>query len=156
MMQDTTDKTVYLYTDGACKGNPGTGGWGALLRYGRHEKELFGGEAQTTNNRMELTAVIEGLKALNRRSCIEIHTDSQYVKNGMESWIHGWKKNGWKTAAKQPVKNEDLWRELDHLCGEHDIVWRWVKGHAGHTDNERADALANRGAAAAAVRAGRS
>ena len=108
MMQDTTDKTVYLYTDGACKGNPGTGGWGALLRYGRHEKELFGGETQTTNNRMELTAVIEGLKALNRRSRIEIHTDSQYVKNGMESWIHGWKKNGWKTAAKQPVKNEDL------------------------------------------------
>jgi len=148
MMQETTDKTVYLYTDGACKGNPGTGGWGALLRYGRHEKELFGGEAQTTNNRMELTAVIEGLKALNRRSRIEIHTDSQYVKNGMESWIHGWKKNGWKTAAKQPVKNEDLWRELDRLCGEHDIVWRWVKGHAGHIDNERADALANRGAAA--------
>ena len=156
MIQETTDKTVYLYTDGACKGNPGTGGWGALLRYGRHEKELFGGEAQTTNNRMELTAVIEGLKALNRRSRIEIHTDSQYVKNGMESWIHGWKKNGWKTAAKQPVKNEDLWRELDRLCGEHDIVWRWVKGHAGHIDNERADALANRGAAAAAGRAGRS
>ena len=156
MMQDTTDKTVYLYTDGACKGNPGAGGWGALLRYGRHEKELFGGEAQTTNNRMELTAVIEGLKALNRRSRIEIHTDSQYVKNGMENWIHGWKKNGWKTAAKQPVKNEDLWRELDRLCGEHDIVWRWVKGHAGHIDNERADALANRGAAATAGRAGRS
>ena len=155
-MQDTTDKTVYLYTDGACKGNPGTGGWGALLRYGRHEKELFGGETQTTNNRMELTAVIEGLKALNRRSRIKIHTDSQYVKNGMESWIHGWKKNGWKTAAKQPVQNEDPWRELDRLCGEHDIVWRWVKGHAGHIDNERADALANRGAAAAAGRAGRS
>ena len=99
-MQETTDKTVYLYTDGACKGNPGTGGWGALLRYGRHEKELFGGEAQTTNNRMELTAVIEGLKALNRSSRIEIHTDSQYVKNGMESWIHGWKKNGWKRSEE--------------------------------------------------------
>ncbi|MDO4879483.1 MAG: ribonuclease HI [Neisseria sp.] len=149
-MQENTDKTVYLYTDGACKGNPGTGGWGVLLRYGRHEKELFGGEAQTTNNRMELTAVIEGLRALKRPSRIEIHTDSQYVKNGMESWISGWKKNGWRTAAKQPVKNEDLWRELDRLAAGHDIVWRWVKGHAGHTDNERADALANLGAAAAA------
>ena len=146
-MQETTDKTVYLYTDGACKGNPGTGGWGALLRYGRHEKELFGGEAQTTNNRMELTAVIEGLKALKRRSRIEIHTDSQYVKNGMESWIHGWKKNGWKTAAKKPVKNDDLWKELDALSHKHELQWTWVKGHAGHSENEKADALANRGAA---------
>ena len=110
------EQTVYLYTDGACKGNPGAGGWGVLLRYGRHEKELFGGEAETTNNRMELTAVIEGLKALKRTSCVEICTDSQYVKNGMQSWIHGWKKNGWKTSAKQPVKNEDLWRELDRLA----------------------------------------
>ncbi|WP_373741667.1 ribonuclease HI [Neisseria sp.] len=142
-------KTVYLYTDGACKGNPGTGGWGVLLRYGSHEKELYGGEKHTTNNRMELQAVIEGLKALKRRSAVEIHTDSQYVKNGMESWIHGWKKNGWKTAAKQPVKNEELWRELDELVGQHDVRWQWVKGHAGHAENERADALANKGAAQA-------
>ncbi|WP_274584609.1 ribonuclease HI [Neisseria leonii] len=141
------DKTVYLYTDGACKGNPGAGGWGVLLRYGAHEKELSGGEADTTNNRMELTAVIEGLKALKRTSRVVICTDSQYVKNGMESWIHGWKKNGWKTAAKQPVKNEDLWRELDRLTAAHDVAWKWVKGHAGHADNERADVLANRGAA---------
>ena len=143
------EQTVYLYTDGACKGNPGTGGWGALLRYGRHEKELSGGARDTTNNRMELTAVIEGLKALKRKSRVEICTDSQYVKNGMESWIRGWKKNGWKTSAKQPVKNEDLWRELDRLVAEHDVVWTWVKGHAGHPENERADALANQGAAAA-------
>ncbi|MGF6148247.1 Ribonuclease HI [Kingella potus] len=142
------EKTVYLYTDGACKGNPGTGGWGALLRYGRHEKELCGGETETTNNRMELTAVIEGLKALKRKSRVQICTDSQYVKNGMESWIHGWKKNGWKTSAKQPVKNEDLWRELDRLVAEHEVIWTWVKGHAGHPENERADALANMGAAA--------
>ena len=143
------EQTVYLYTDGACKGNPGTGGWGALLRYGRPEKELSGGARDTTNNRMELTAVIEGLKALKRKSRVEICTDSQYVKNGMESWIRGWKKNGWKTSAKQPVKNEDLWRELDRLVAEHDVVWTWVKGHAGHPENERADALANQGAAAA-------
>ena len=143
------EQTVYLYTDGACKGNPGTGGWGALLRYSHHEKELSGGARDTTNNRMELTAVIEGLKALKRKSRVEICTDSQYVKNGMESWIRGWKKNGWKTSAKQPVKNEDLWRELDRLVAEHDVVWTWVKGHAGHPENERADALANQGAAAA-------
>ena len=110
------DKTVYLYTDGACKGNPGAGGWGVLLRYGTHEKELFGGEAETTNN-------------------------------GMESWIHGWKKNGWKTAAKQPVKNDDLWKELDNLVRQHDVRWTWVKGHAGHPENEKADVLANQGAA---------
>ena len=146
------EQIVYLYTDGACKGNPGAGGWGVLLRYGRHEKELFGGEAETTNNRMELTAVIEGLKALKRKSRIEICTDSQYVKNGMESWIRGWKKNGWKTSAKQPVKNEDLWRELDRLAAAHNVSWKWVKGHAGHPENERADALANRGAAEAAGR----
>ena len=143
------EQTVYLYTDGACKGNPGTGGWGALLRYGRHEKELSGGARDTTNNRMELTAVIEGLKALKRKSRVEICTDSQYVKNGMESWIRGWKKNGWKTAAKQPVKNDDLWKELDDLVRQHDVRWTWVKGHAGHPENERADALANQGAAAA-------
>ncbi len=146
------EQTVYLYTDGACTGNPGAGGWGVLLRYGRHEKELFGGEAETTNNRMELTAVIEGLKALKRTSRVEICTDSQYVKNGMQSWIHGWKKNGWKTSAKQPVKNEDLWRELDRLAAAHNVSWKWVKGHAGHPENERADALANRGAAEAAGR----
>ncbi|MFC3873139.1 ribonuclease HI [Neisseria musculi] len=147
-------KTVYLYTDGACKGNPGAGGWGVLLRYGTQEKELFGGESATTNNRMELTAVIEGLRALKRRSSVEICTDSQYVKNGMEKWIHGWKRNGWKTAAKQPVKNEDLWRELERLAGLHDIKWAWVKGHAGHEENERADKLANRGAAQFAGGAG--
>ncbi|WP_066076657.1 ribonuclease HI [Bergeriella denitrificans] len=140
------EKTVYLYTDGACKGNPGAGGWGVLMRYGEHEKELFGGEPDTTNNRMELTAVIEGLKSLKRRCAVEIYTDSQYVKNGMESWIHGWKKNGWKTAAKKPVKNDDLWRALDGLVASHDVRWRWVKGHAGHRENERADALANLGA----------
>lgn len=141
-------QTVYIYTDGACKGNPGVGGWGALLRYGQHEKELLGGAAETTNNRMELTAVIEALRALKRSSRVQICTDSQYVKNGMESWIHGWKRNGWKTAAKQPVKNADLWRELDEQVAAHDVVWTWVKGHAGHAENERADALANRGAAA--------
>ncbi|QEY25829.1 ribonuclease HI [Neisseria zalophi] len=141
------EKTVYLYTDGACKGNPGAGGWGVLMRYGSHEKELCGGEPETTNNRMELTAVIKGLQTLKRRCRVEIHTDSQYVKNGMESWIHGWKKNGWKTAAKKPVKNEDLWRQLDELVQGHDVSWVWVKGHAGHRDNERADELANQGAA---------
>lgn len=139
------EKTVYLFTDGACKGNPGTGGWGVLLRYGTHEKELFGGEAQTTNNRMELTAVLSGLKTLNRPCDVVICTDSQYVKNGMESWIHNWKKNGWKTAGRQPVKNADLWQQLDEQVARHRVRWQWVKGHAGHTENERADALANRG-----------
>ena len=140
-------QTVYIYTDGACKGNPGVGGWGALLRYGQHEKELLGGAAETTNNRMELTAVIEALRALKRSSRVQICTDSQYVKNGMESWIEGWKKNGWQTASKQPVKNADLWRELDALVQQHQITWTWVKGHAGHPENERADALANQGVA---------
>ena len=139
------EKTVYLFTDGACKGNPGAGGWGVLLRYGTHEKELFGGEAQTTNNRMELTAVLSGLKTLNRPCDVVICTDSQYVKNGMESWIHNWKKNGWKTAGRQPVKNADLWQQLDEQVARHRVRWRWVKGHAGHAENERADALANRG-----------
>jgi ribonuclease H len=139
------EKTVYLFTDGACKGNPGAGGWGALLRYGGHEKELFGGEAQTTNNRMELTAVLSGLKTLNRPCDVVICTDSQYVKNGMESWIHNWKKNGWKTAGRQPVKNADLWQQLDEQVARHRVRWQWVKGHAGHAENERADALANRG-----------
>ena len=142
-----TEKTVFLYTDGACKGNPGKGGWGVLMRYGSHEKELFGGEAHTTNNRMELTAIIQGLAALKRPCAVVIYTDSQYVKNGMEKWIHGWKKNGWKTASKQPVKNEDLWQQLDRLAAQHQIQWQWVRGHAGHTENERADALANQGVA---------
>ena len=143
----TQDKTVSLYTDGACKGNPGKGGWGVLMRYGNHEKELFGGEAHTTNNRMELTAIIQGLAALKRPCAVVIYTDSQYVKNGMEKWIHGWKKNGWKTASKQPVKNEDLWQQLDRLAAQHQIQWQWVRGHAGHAENERADALANQGVA---------
>lgn len=136
---------VYLYTDGACKGNPGLGGWGCLMRYGTHEKELYGGAANTTNNRMELTAVVEGLTALNRPCQVIICTDSQYVKNGMEKWIHGWKKNGWKTASKQAVKNEDLWKQLDQLAAQHQIQWTWVRGHTGHAENERADALANKG-----------
>lgn len=136
---------VELFTDGACKGNPGPGGWGAVLRFGDHEKELFGGEAATTNNRMELTAVIEGLRALSRRCAVDITTDSQYVKNGITQWIHNWKRNGWRTAAKKPVKNDDLWRLLDEAVGKHDVQWHWVKGHSGHTENERADALANRG-----------
>lgn len=140
-----TDITAHLYTDGACKGNPGLGGWGVLLRYGEHEKELCGGEADTTNNRMELTAVIRGLQALNRPCVVIIHTDSQYVKNGMEEWIHGWKRNGWKTAARKPVKNAELWQELDRLVASHQVSWQWVKGHAGHPDNERADQLANIG-----------
>ena len=139
------EKTVYLFTDGACKGNPGAGGWGVLLRYGGHEKELFGGEAQTTNNRMELTAVLSGLRTLNRPCDVVICTDSQYVKNGMESWIHNWKKNGWKTSGRQPVKNADLWQQLDEQVARHRVRWQWVKGHAGHAENERADALANRG-----------
>ncbi|MBH5329766.1 ribonuclease HI [Eikenella sp. S3360] len=142
-----TDTTVHLYTDGACKGNPGPGGWGVLLRYGAHKKELSGGEPDTTNNRMELTAVIRGLQALNRPCRVVIHTDSQYVKNGMESWIHGWKRNGWKTAAKKPVKNAELWQQLDQLIAQHQVSWQWVKGHAGHPENERADQLANQGAA---------
>ncbi|MDR3413214.1 MAG: ribonuclease HI [Formivibrio sp.] len=136
---------VEIYTDGACKGNPGPGGWGALLRTSGHEKELFGGERNTTNNRMELLAVISALNALSRPCAIILHTDSQYVKNGITTWIHGWKKNGWKTSDKKPVKNADLWLQLDEAQKRHQIDWRWVKGHSGHEFNERADELANRG-----------
>ena len=138
---------AYLYTDGACKGNPGPGGWGALLRYGAKEKELWGGDKSTTNNRMELQAAIEGLKALTRPCSVVLTTDSQYVKQGINEWLAGWKKRGWKTAAKQPVKNQDLWQALDEQCQRHEVEWRWVKGHAGHAENERADQLANKGVA---------
>ena len=136
---------VEIFTDGACKGNPGLGGWGALLRFGDKEKELYGGADATTNNRMELTAVIRALESLNRRCVVKLHTDSQYVQKGISEWIINWKKRGWKTADKKPVKNEDLWRELDVLAAQHEIDWIWVKGHAGHEGNERADQLANKG-----------
>jgi len=136
---------VEIFTDGACKGNPGPGGWGALLRYGRHERQLYGGERSTTNNRMELLAVIRALQALKRKSRVKITTDSQYVKNGITQWIHNWKRNGWKTSAKKAVKNADLWRMLDDEVAKHSIEWAWVKGHSGHPENELADRLANRG-----------
>ena len=136
---------IKIYTDGACKGNPGVGGWGAWLVSEGHEKELFGGEAHTTNNRMELLAVIRALQALKRRSTVQLHTDSKYVQQGISTWIHGWKKNGWRTSDKKPVKNDDLWKQLDELAQQHDIEWLWVKGHAGHNGNEKADELANRG-----------
>lgn len=136
---------VEMWTDGACKGNPGPGGWGVLMRSGPHEKELFGGEPVTTNNRMELTAVVEGLRALRRRSEVVLHVDSRYVMNGMQSWVAGWKRNGWKTADKKPVKNVDLWQALDAEVAGHDVRWVWVRGHAGDPGNERADALANQG-----------
>lgn len=136
---------IDIFTDGACSGNPGPGGWGAILRHGATEKELFGGEGRTTNNRMEMTAVIEALRALKQPATARVHTDSQYVQKGISEWIHGWKRRGWKTAAKEPVKNEDLWRELDRLAALHSIEWIWVKGHAGHAENERADVLARRG-----------
>ncbi len=138
-------KPVEMYTDGACKGNPGRGGWGVLLRYGDSEKALCGGESETTNNRMELMAVIRGLEALNRPCEVRVTTDSQYVKNGITQWIHNWKRNGWKTAARKPVKNADLWQRLERAAAPHRIEWHWVKGHAGHPENERADALANQG-----------
>ena len=138
-------KAIDIYTDGACKGNPGPGGWGALLRYNGTEREIFGGEAATTNNRMELTAVIEALQTLTRPCRVILHTDSTYVQKGITEWINGWKARGWRTAAKEPVKNSDLWRKLDEVVRGHDIDWIWVKGHAGHEGNERADALANKG-----------
>ncbi len=140
-------EVVEVYTDGACKGNPGVGGWGVLLRVGTRTRELCGGEAHTTNNRMELTAVIRALEALKRQCRVKLHTDSKYVQQGITAWIHDWKKRGWKTAARKPVKNEDLWRRLDELAQRHEIEWLWVKGHAGHDGNERADELANRGVA---------
>lgn len=137
--------SVIIYTDGACSGNPGPGGWGAVLRYNGHAKELKGGAEQTTNNRMELTAAIEALNSLKRPCAVELHTDSKYVKDGLTGWIHGWKRNGWKTAAKKPVKNVELWQALDTAVQQHTINWHWVKGHAGDEMNELADELANQG-----------
>ncbi len=136
---------VTIYTDGACSGNPGPGGWGAILISGEHRKELNGGEAETTNNRMELTAAIEALRALNRPCRVELFTDSQYVRMGITDWLAGWKRRSWKNASKKPVKNQDLWQALDAETGRHQIRWHWVKGHSGHPENDRADALANRG-----------
>jgi ribonuclease HI len=136
---------VVIYADGACKGNPGPGGWGVLLRAGGREQEMCGGEALTTNNRMELTAVIEGLLSLKERSRVRVYTDSQYVQKGISEWIHSWKRRGWLTADRKPVKNVDLWQQLDEVAREHEVGWHWVKGHAGHPGNERADELANRG-----------
>ena len=140
-----TEEAVEIFSDGACRGNPGPGGWGVLLRAKGVEKELWGGEADTTNNRMELTAVIRALEALKRPSRVRLYTDSQYVQKGISEWIHSWKRRGWLTTDKKPVKNVDLWRELDALAAKHSIEWHWVKGHAGHPENERADRLANRG-----------
>ena len=136
---------IQIFTDGACRGNPGPGGWGVILRSGSHEKELFGGEQSTTNNRMELRAAIEGLTALKRPSRVTVTTDSQYVRQGITQWIEGWKRNQWRTSAKKPVKNQDLWQLLDEFTSRHEVTWEWVKGHSGHPDNELADALANRG-----------
>jgi ribonuclease HI len=138
-------QAVVVHTDGACSGNPGPGGWGAILRYGGHEKELKGGEALTTNNRMELMAAIMALEALTRPATVELHTDSQYLRDGIGKWIHGWKRNGWKTSDKKPVKNADLWQRLDLALQHHQVNWHWVRGHAGHGDNERADQLARLG-----------
>lgn len=136
-------KKVLIYTDGACRGNPGPGGWGVLMRYGKKEKTLFGGETETTNNRMELMAAIQGLAALRERCQVDLHTDSQYVQKGISQWIHDWKKKNWRKADKKPVKNADLWQILDHEASRHDITWHWVKGHSGHPENDMADALAN-------------
>jgi len=138
---------VEIYTDGACSGNPGPGGWGALMLYKGNEKEIYGGEPETTNNRMEMLAAINALKALTRKSPVRIHTDSKYLKDGITQWIKKWRTNGWRTAARKPVKNADLWQELESMLIEHDVEWAWVKGHSGHPENERADALANQGMA---------
>lgn len=142
-----SDDVVEIYADGACKGNPGPGGWGLLLRARGREKEMYGGAPETTNNRMELTAVIEGLSALRRRCRVRVYTDSQYVQKGISEWIGEWKRRGWRTAAKKPVKNVDLWRRLEEIARGHEVEWHWVKGHAGQPGNERADALANKGIA---------
>ena len=136
---------VEIYTDGACRGNPGVGGWGAILRSGGRERELFGGEPATTNNRMELTAAIRALAALKRRCAVSLYTDSQYVRQGITTWLADWKRRDWRTADRKPVKNQDLWEQLDALAAKHDVEWLWVRGHDGHPENERADALANRG-----------
>jgi ribonuclease HI len=144
-MGASSEAVVEIFTDGACRGNPGPGGWGAWLKYGARELELCGGEHATTNNRMELTAVIRALESLKRPARVRLHTDSSYVQQGITTWIHGWKKNGWKTKSKEPVKNVDLWQALDAVAAQHHIEWRWVKGHAGNLGNEKADALANRG-----------
>jgi ribonuclease HI len=138
---------VVIHTDGACSGNPGPGGWGVVMHAGANAKELWGGELATTNNRMELMAAIQALEALKRPCRVELHTDSQYVRNGIREWIHGWKARGWRTADKKPVKNEDLWRRLDEARMRHEVDWRWIKGHAGHEHNERADELARKGLA---------
>ena len=147
MMTSKPTATVDIYTDGACKGNPGRGGWGALLSYGGQEKELFGGEEHSTNNRMELTAVIRALQTLKRPCQVRVYTDSKYVQKGISEWILNWKRRGWRTSGNEPVKNADLWQQLDQLAAQHQIEWLWVKGHAGHDGNERADALANQGVA---------
>jgi ribonuclease HI len=144
-LTDSAREVIDIFTDGGCSGNPGPGGWGAILRAGTHEKELFGGAPDTTNNRMELTAVIRALEALKRPTRARVHTDSQYVQKGITEWIHAWKRRGWLTADRQPVKNADLWRELDRLAAQHRLEWIWVRGHAGHAENERADGLAQRG-----------
>ncbi len=138
-------QSVHIYTDGACRGNPGPGGWGVVLQYNGHQKTLYGGEKETTNNRMELTAAIKGLESLSRSCDVVLTTDSRYVMDGITKWIENWKKRGWKTADKKAVKNEDLWRVLDSQTGKHSIKWEWVKGHSGHPENELADQLANRG-----------
>jgi len=143
--QAVNEQIVNIWTDGACKGNPGWGGWGALLRLGSHQRELFGGEAATTNNRMELQAVIQALKALKRPCQVVVHTDSQYVQKGMSEWLANWKRRQWRTADKKPVKNADLWQQLDALVALHEVRWQWVRGHAGDAGNERADQLANQG-----------
>jgi ribonuclease HI len=154
--RDSEGKVIRIYTDGACKGNPGPGGWGAVLEWDGHEREMCGGDTATTNNRMELTAVIEALLVLKRPSRVILHTDSQYVQKGITEWLRGWKARGWRTAAREPVKNVDLWMRLDEATQGHDIDWVWVKGHSGHDGNERADALANKGVESlgAAERAG--
>ncbi|WP_329010244.1 ribonuclease HI [Micromonospora rifamycinica] len=155
MVDAAAGRVVEIWTDGACSGNPGPGGWGVLLRYGGHERELCGGEAgATTNNRMELTAAIEALEALTRPATVRLHTDSTYVRNGITGWLAAWQRNGWRTAARQPVKNADLWQRLAAACARHEVSWHWVKGHSGHPENERADALANRGMTQARSAAG--